>query len=138
MSVLILALGMVFGAVIVVAIWALEQKNGAENLMACRKNMYWGTPVGSDGAELARIALLSSAELQKMLDFLIAQLSDTAALEMVKSNASDAGYGPRLAEAAGMSKAAGVLADALENLKSGEMVKEIAQKEQAWARGKQI
>jgi hypothetical protein len=137
-EVIILVIGMVLGGGIVVGIWWLEQKSGTTSVIRCRKNMYWGTPITSSVADLARLEYLASGNLQKMIDFLIASLSDNAALQIISSNASEAGYGPSLAEAGGMAKAATSMAVALENLSSGDMVKEIAAKEQEQARKTQI
>jgi hypothetical protein len=136
---MIFGAGGVIGALIIFAMLLLyvpvtnKKEDGV--ILGCRQRVYFGGQVTSNMADLARIALLSSDDLQKVLDFLLASLSDEAALQIIRKNAQDAGYGFALAEAAGMAKAADALAVSLEHLKSGAMAKELTVEEDKKSRG---
>lgn len=132
---IMLVVGMVIGALLVLVWWASSDKKEEGMILGCRQRVYFGGQVTSNTADLARIALLSSDDLQKVLDFLLASLSDEAALQIIRKNAQDAGYGFALAEAAGMAKAADALAVSLEHLKSGTMAKELTVEEDKKSRG---
>lgn len=132
---IMLVVGMVIGALLVLVWWASSDKKEEGMILGCRQRVYFGGQVTSNMADLASIALRSSDDLQKVLDFLLASLSDEAALQIIRKNAQDAGYGFALAEAAGMAKAADALAVSLEHLKSGEMAKELTVEEDKKSRG---
>jgi len=112
------------------SLWLMLSPKKDVPLMRCRERIFYGGIITSAVIDNASLALRSSNDLDRVLDFLIADLCDEANVEIVEISGTTDSYGPRLAKAGGRISAANDLAISIQKLKTGDLAKEMAQAEQ--------
>jgi len=112
------------------SLWLMLSPKKDVPLMRCRERIFYGGIITSAVIDNASLALRSSNDLDRVLDFLIADLCDEANVEIVEISGTTDSYGPRLAQAGGRIFAANALATSIQKLKTGDLAKEMAEAEQ--------
>ena len=113
-----------------VTLWFMLSPKKDIPMMRCRERIFYGGIITSAVIDNASLALRSSNDLDRVLDFLIADLCDEANVDIVELSGKMDAYGPPLAQAGGRIFAANALAVSIQKLKNGELAKELADAEQ--------
>ena len=102
--------------------WLCVKEMTAPALMTARRRLFHDQTITHDVATAAQMHIENSAEIQRMLDYLVASMSDDANMDLM-----DPGIDPnRALIASGKVQAAETMAQAIDDLKTGKMAMKIA------------